>query len=1197
DTNPTEAQKEAGNYKKGHVRVAGFDLSIENPAGSVRRGTDENGRKWASKMNNTYGYIKGIVGVDGDHVDVFLSNDMDAWDNENAFVVDQYNPDGTFDEHKVMLGFNDSKDALAAYLSNYEKGWADGRRIDISSVSMNDFRDWVNTSKRKLKAFAEYKGVDSKVTRMSVAERADRASSRLAEREVMAEQVGSLAGRLNLRNVEVLTSTDRLPEELMNHKGFYDRKTGKITVVVPNHEDVADVEKTLLHEAVGHYGLRQMFGSDFDSFLDKVYRNATRQTREEIARMAARYGWDFPRATEEYLASLAEDVDFKKAGSAWNRIKGFFREMLRRMGFTGEGMSDNELRYVLWKSYDNLRADRGSVFAMAADIAQQSRLEVGGYNTKNRILARQGSTVEYARRIVRDRYEERMKKNFYQTREALQDSMASLEVAMMEMLGDKKKSIEDIDGHENAYLGENRLSSVNKAEADAFAHLLFKPMLEEVAKLARNKAEREELTDYMMAKHGLERNVVMAERDAKAEYEKYRENSPGGKKTLQDFIAEKRQRDYAGLTALMGYKDSEVADAERAAQDVVDAYEQAHDTKGLWERVNAVNKAILSKHYESGMMDKETYDRVSSMFNYYIPLRGFDETTSREAYAYLDSKGTAFTAPVRRAEGRKSKADDPFANMMGMSESAIAQGNRNALVKQRFLNFVLNHPSDLISLGEVWVKYDEAADEWRLQTPEIEPTDTPAEVERKTKEFEEKMRALQEAEPEKYRHGEDAMDVPFRVVSERDLKEHQVVVKQAGRTYILTVNGNPRLAQALNGKTNPDNDVNGAIGALVRVAERVNRRLSSVYTTRNPDFIVTNFLRDMVYANSIVWVKENPNYALRFHRNVLRCNPVNMERLLVKHRGGTLDMNNDMERQFHDFIMNGGETGYTVVRDTDKRKSDIARELKKAGAATLPGEMLKAYTLIGERMDELNRAIELSGRFAAFITSREMGRSMDRSIYDAKEITVNFNKKGAGSKFMGTEGQTKPGNAAAFTSGLGRTAYVFWNASVQGITNLGKQFAGHPAKALTLAGTFFTWGFVQAMLGALGGGDGDDDDKEEDADKSAYFNMPEYTRRSNIMVRAGKSWVSIPISQELHAFHGIGELLGSIAFGKERLTGGEIAEAVAEQLSQPLPVDFLEGGHLSWKSWMPTTIKPVFEAGTNEGWTGMPIYKKSDFNK
>ena len=159
NTNPTDAQKEAGNFKKGHVQVGTFDITIEQPQGSIRRGKDANGKKWESKMHNTYGYFRGTEGVDGDHIDVFLSNDIDGWNGRKVFVVDQYNPDGTFDEHKVMLGFNDVDEAKSDYLANYKKGWENGRRIDVTPVNLEDFEKWIGSSHRKTKAFAEYAGV------------------------------------------------------------------------------------------------------------------------------------------------------------------------------------------------------------------------------------------------------------------------------------------------------------------------------------------------------------------------------------------------------------------------------------------------------------------------------------------------------------------------------------------------------------------------------------------------------------------------------------------------------------------------------------------------------------------------------------------------------------------------------------------------------------------------------------------------------------------------------------------------------------------------------------------------------------------------------------------------------------------------------------------------------------------------------
>ena len=153
---PSEAQKRTGNYRMEHRRVDGYEISIENRKGTVRRGKDANGAECESEMHNDYGYIRGTEGVDGDRIDVFLS---DAPDQGDVFVVDQYNPDGSFDEHKVMYGFADGKAARDAYLANYEQGWEQTRRLDVTGVSKDEFKKWIQSSKRKTKPFAEYKSV------------------------------------------------------------------------------------------------------------------------------------------------------------------------------------------------------------------------------------------------------------------------------------------------------------------------------------------------------------------------------------------------------------------------------------------------------------------------------------------------------------------------------------------------------------------------------------------------------------------------------------------------------------------------------------------------------------------------------------------------------------------------------------------------------------------------------------------------------------------------------------------------------------------------------------------------------------------------------------------------------------------------------------------------------------------------------
>ena len=211
--------------------------------------------------------------------------------------------------------------------------------------------------------------------------------------------------------------------------------------------------------------------------------------------------------------------------------------------------------------------------------------------SKNDILFRDGDAKDYEKAQARDRYERRVSTGMFQSREAIQDSMLSLKVAMdaiEEATAGKAKRIEDYDGFENAYLGENRLSSVNQAESAAFAHLLIRPMMEEVNRLAPTAEDRAELIDYMFAKHGLERNAYMRQQAAEKKLAEYKKQNPGTAKTAADFID--AERDYAGLTTLTGEADVSAAEAE--AQRMVADYEKDYTFHGTWNEIYVSRKKI-----------------------------------------------------------------------------------------------------------------------------------------------------------------------------------------------------------------------------------------------------------------------------------------------------------------------------------------------------------------------------------------------------------------------------------------------------------------------------------------------------------------------------------------------------------------------------------------------------------------------------
>lgn len=985
------------------------------------------------------------------------------------------------------------------------------------------------------------------------------------ERQRMTERVKSLAEKLHLDNVDIVTDASTLEGKKQRAKGFYSKSTGKITIVVPNHSSVFDIEQTLLHEAVAHYGLRQLFGEHFDTFLDNVLNNAEESIRRRIVDMAAKNGWDFSKATEEYLASLAEDTEFENINASWWRqIKDFFLNMLHKIGFEdfrGVTLSDNELRYILWRSYENL-AEPGryrSILGEAADVAKQYELKVGNYavaEPHHQNIAENDDTLYRDGDSLRRRYDRKVrtpnksrsvkwKENLlYRLKEAYQDSMSALKT-LQDMISEETGN--PIHSFENAYIAENSMSAENKSQAEIYERDFYKPMMKVVQKLIKLGASYEELKSYIIAKHGLERNEEFSKRDAEQDGD-----------TWDGAIT----RDYSGLTELTGDKDN----FTEAAQMIVDEFESKFNVSELWDKINAATKETLRKSYNSGLMSKSTYDKVRGMFKYYVPLRGWDCEVASNEYEYMTSNRLMLSPALKTAEGRTSLADDPLATIGFMAESSIVQGNRN-LMKQKFLNFILNNPNELVSISEQWYVLDNATGEWEARNPIIPEDATGDEVASIVEQFEQEMEALGDNATKK----KDGLKLSMHI-TKREGQEHVVRVKRAGKEYCLYINGNPRAAQAINGLTNPD--VNDS--SLYKAAKAVKNLMARAFTSMNPAFVVSNLSRDIIWAGTAVAIKENAAYTARYNKNVTECLvKAQLPRLLVKYKNGRLDRNNDLERYFDEFIRNGGETGFTQLNTVEDYKRNIKRFIKEAEGKSSITQ--KAWNGLWNSVEFLNRSAEDTTRFMVYMTSRQMGRDVAHSIYDAKEITVNFNKKGSG--------------------GLGASvmnfSYIFFNAAIQSVANFGKLMAKHPAKTTMALTLFSSAGFLVPMMNlaiqALLGGDDDD---------NGYWDLPEWVRRNNLVLYVPWSengYMTLPLPHEMRPFYSMGEIAYSVLAGKENIEDG--LSKAATGFSSMLPIDLTGNGGNVAVSLTPTIGQPFAQIIANKDYFGKPIYRKHTWNE
>lgn len=984
----------------------------------------------------------------------------------------------------------------------------------------------------------------------------------------------SSAEKLNVP-LQVVTSTEQISDPSVKSaieigrkiKGWFSVSEGKVYVYLPNASGIEDVKQTILHEGVAHYGLRKLVGDErMDDFLDEVFRNVSKEIRNKIVGTLPKYGYDSRVATEEYLARMAESgVDV----FTWERIKQSFKNLLRRIGINIQ-INDNELKYILWRSAQNL--DKNRPIDLAIDVAMQYNMGVGNY-------FREGESDG-----SREEYENSLQGWKYKAREAYQDSMLALknlQEVIANVSGKPIKSFED------AYKAENQLSSKNTAEAEEYYEKFFKPMLEAEGKMMKNYGlSHKEIERYMMLAHGIERNVEMTFRerlneiintnpndaqqfadDFIMERDRLRNMYSGYEylKALSDYIGE--VGDFSATEAILTSIDNEKhTDFQNDALEYVKDFESKYDTSSLWDKTNRATKETLKKTYESGMMDKDHFANVSKMFMYYVPLRGWNEKTAEDVYEYINSERSPLNSVLKSMKGRKSVPDEVMATIGNMAESAILQGNKN-LMKQSFMNMVMNHPTDVATMRKAWYVYDQAKDEWTISMPEIQDNDTPEVISQKISDHEEKMKNLKEKGIATQKSS--GLNIDYRILK-NNISQHAVVVKNGGKDYIIYVNGNPRAAQAVNGLTNPDAEKNPIFNSI----SRANRWLAANFTTRNPAFVMSNLARDMIFSMSAIGIKEDAKYSAKFRKNLFVAIPTVFDCIRGKCKNSQSDM------YFKEFVKNGGETGYMHLNDVDKYKKKVKKELSKITGERGSAKAALDYTL--ERLEDFNRWAEDVSRFAVYMTSRQMGRSIVDSVNDAKEVTVNFNKKGAGYKTGGFFG---------ITAGIMRNLYLFFNASAQSLSNFNRLRVKNPVRFYSTLGGFIAAGVIMPVINdflynVLGGGD-----------DNPYNDLPEWVRRNNLCIYAGNGqFVTIPLPIELRAFYGLGDYAYQLSTGREKPTPTGIAKGTVSQLADLLPLN--PTGNEGLKTFMPDALSPIFETYVwNEDFTGKPIAKLTPFNE
>lgn len=867
-----------------------------------------------------------------------------------------------------------------------------------------------------------------------------------------------------------------------------------------------------------------------------------------------------------------------------------------------------------------------------------------------------------------DRYHRSLDEHGYMFTESYMDNMLSLKKLMNAIVPDKK--IEDIASSENPYILQNTMQGAMSDAAQMFERNVMKPLDKAMAGVLDafdGKKDDEKIRNfnlYMITKHGLERNRILYVRDAlkymrmnektkkladtvefdwnneKATLDEKLERGDIDLKTyyerMDDFIRtyvdsdnkfDAGEHDYSGIHAIQEVaKSSDPYDDAEAIASVMDSEAKMESikkgsVKDYWNKVKAATQYSIDSDYKNGLISRELYGHVSDMFNWYVPLRKYDEATAEDTYGYITEQGdpkSYIGSTIMRARGHKYLSEtNVLAQIGAMGNRAIKNGGMNA-IRQAFARFVRNNSNNnLVTETRVWYADDPITHTTVERYPDIPEDATADEINQIVADFNMEMKDLESKglATKVYRRGR----IGYKFQTAENKSQHIVDVKIAGRTHTFIINGNPRAAQALNGLL----ENSGAKG-IMKPLSSISRMMAQLCTSYNPEFVMRNIMRDAEFASSNVTSKEGARYGalwakyyaqLGLYKGASNISFKDLSGttglgLFAKYRNGTLDTSDKVQRYFKEFMENGGETGWVQIKNmqdwTKEYKKDVKSERSKIDKG---GAALRDFFF--GNLANINEVAENIARFATYCASRDSNRSIIRSVYDAKEVSTNFNRHGSGDAIKSFKnGEMTGGKAAArwaygFTASYLRHCSMFFNAGIQSTNLLVKNLKNHPV------GTSINMLAIPFALGALAALGNNvliasEDEKDRKGVKDPYGELPDYVRRNNLCIyKGGGQFVTIPLAIELRAFYGLGDLAAGLTFSPNVSGQKNPALDAVGCMSQLVPVmDYLgnssagkEPLNETIKAISPSALSPFVEWELNTDWKGAPIERRGDWNE
>ena len=1036
--------------------------------------------------------------------------------------------------------------------------------------------------------------------------------------------------------VEVVSRSDVAEAYARDAMGWHDRKTGKVTIVAENNE-LEDIEATVLHEVVGHHGLEALLGKKGLATL--THEVLPLIPEAERKRLEDTYGTNEQTIAEEYIAGMAEQYT---PPSLWARIAGFIRNALRRIGFRLP-LTNGDLLYLTWRGIRATRKEQSSTDTLLhrADekrvIARCQELDdIQFRKPRKQILSELAADGVDEKGVLKltDAMNELLEKRVYKLRETWQnDTQSFIELA---------RCVEAATGE--TIPDEMNIDKVyNQSASKAFARQeetrkKYDRMMQAVRYFARNAQLSPEMTElYFLAKHAPERNAEMRRRaeelfDPTTRTEEQEEilndyysklfpswNKQNGEAYASE--AEAREAFFDALKEALIHKDyaAEEAITERIAtlikQDkkspykaitdegnLLNAFTEAvearaghQDVYHVWQLVNGFNRGTIELWRNSGMIDEETYRKVTEMFEHYVPMQGWKENTNQTPWEYT-IRTHIDTNPLKTMHGRQSLPGSPFEAMLKSAMNSIVAATRNE-ERQALYFFAQRYGSDYLSASSAWYVLQQEGDtkRWVEAYPETvtHKTEKGDAIESTTQETAEaffaRMKELEAKGLARQRTQSTRPETGY-LLSERQEQEHVVPLFFDGQKYNVFVNGNPRFSRAAT-RHNRASDANGAADKLLRSVRWFTREMGQNITGRSLSFGAANMVRDLLFAEMSSSTIYGTRYALAFNRAYF----TDVIPLMLGLKKG------DTARLYNEYKANGGRTGFAFLTG-DKRS---ARSTRNALSNSLTARAGRAGRSFWNAYMGINEHLEDMSRFAAYAAARKMGLGITEATHRAKSITVNFNKRGTGNSPM-----------YQFLS----TLYLFFNANLQGVALTGKMFRDHPKRAAAWSiGLILLQPLMTLLYTALANPDGDDGDDEDETLQEKYDRLPlkdvnPFLRRSNICIPLGEGkLIKVPLSPEMRALNGIGVTLSDMLMG--RATSGDLALATIDGAlnSSSIGLDasissFTDANELAergengalytaLRGAVPSALQPFGDIAANRDWSGRRIYGESVYHR